>query len=197
MTESNPIKPYKRILYAMGPLLFLIVCLGFINLFNWWQHRSQIDDVVQVTAVSTPTNNQLVSNSPTPLPTATNTVSIPSPTPSATVYKPPQFPAGTNIQLLGPPQNAIFNRQQQLLFYWHWPLALTEDQFFTVTIFHEGETIELGIVNKENLGTNYQWQQDFDDLPQTGAQIQWQVILFSSHDELPLAVSDPRFISLR
>ncbi|KAA3660876.1 MAG: hypothetical protein DWQ04_18135 [Chloroflexi bacterium] len=199
MTESKPTQTRWRILYTLAPLLLLIICLVGINLLNgWYQQTILKNDGGVETAVLDQQPNQPTAIAP---PTLAQTLTTPLPTiiptPSATPYILPTLPSEAQIQLLGPPEDSVFSKNQSLSFYWEWPLPLTEDQSFTVTLLVDDQLYDFGSVIEPNLGLSYRWQLSPASIPNPTETIQWQIQLFSQNSDTPLIVSERRTFSLR
>ena len=197
MTESKRTTNYKRLFYTVAPLLLLIVCVVGINWVNWQVSRSQVADVVPVTAVSSQPSDNAATIAATPSPIASIALPTQTPRPTATPYEPPQFSIESSINLLGPPQDAAFFDQQNGSFYWQWPLELADDQYFSIVVIDAGDILELGRINEPNLGQHYYWQQKLSRDQYATDLLQWQVILFSEYSETPLLFSEPRMFVLR
>ncbi len=199
MTESKPTKPRRRILYTIAPLLLLIVCLAGINIFNWWRQQTLLTNGGggETAVLNQQPNQTITTAAPTPVQTDSTTLPTATTTPPATPYIPPTFPPETHIQLLGPPEDSIFSKNQPLSFYWQWPLTLAEDQFFTVTLFVNDQLLDIGSVNEPNVGLSYRWQLNPASIPNSAEMIQWQIRLFSENSDTPLMISENRVVSLR
>ncbi|MCA9926368.1 MAG: hypothetical protein KC419_25320 [Anaerolineales bacterium] len=192
--HNNHPSSRKRLRYIIAPLFLLTACILSINILNWWVQRAFTTTPIAVggtTAASKPDQTIV-------MPTQTAVAITPSTTtPTPTPFAPPEFPAGTTIQLLGPPANSQFAQLESITLYWKWPLPLTDDQFFAIYLLNEIESQQIGIVEETNLGTQFQWQMHLDTFPLEQGTIQWQVQLFSKYADQPLISSESRILTFR
>lgn len=182
--NNTPIPRWQQIIYIITPFFLLLFGLITFNLLT------RDDAVVEVAAVETAVFQ------PTPTPIAASTIT-PAPTsspPTATPYNAPVYDAETAVILLGPPDETLLRLQDLVVFYWDWPLPLSDDQQFTLYIQHDGQTTAIASLNEPNLGTTYRANLHLGDLLTEAATIQWQIRLESSFADTPLTASDIRTI---
>jgi len=186
LPDSGTLPRWRQIIYIIAPFFLLLFGLIALNVLTY---ENEIVLVATApTAVSQPTTT------PTPFPTIT-----PAPTaspPTAMPYSPPVYDAETAVILLGPPHDTHFRLQDSVVFYWDWPLPLTDDQQFTLYIQHDGQTIPIASLNEPNLGTTYRASLPLSDLLSETAVIQWQIRLESSFADTPLTTSAIRAITV-
>ena len=192
--DDEPIPRWRQIVYITAPFFLLLFGLIALNLLT------QTGETALVAIVPTPTasRDETAVSAPaataTPFPTVTP-IPTPSP-PTATPYSPPVYDEETAVVLLGPPPDTIFRLQDRVVFYWDWPLPLTDDQQFTLYIQHDGQTIPIASLTEPNLGTTYRVSLPLSDLLTQAADIQWQIRLESSFADTPLTASAIRPITV-
>lgn len=188
----------RQLLYIVAPLFLLLLCLGTINLAPRMAEitGNRLSMAATTQAPATATRMQAVTavleqQTPSPPPTATVT-----PSPTATPYIPPTFPPGTEIQLLGPPPESRFSVGDALSFYWKWPLALAENQYFALYLHNNTQEWLLGTVKEPNIGDSYRLQVMATDFVKTAATFNWYVQLETTLSDNNLAVSERRALTL-
>jgi hypothetical protein len=99
---------------------------------------------------------------------------------------PVNIPAGSVIQLLGPPDDGRFELDDDVSFYWKWPLALEANQRFGVYLRRGGDEWLLGAVERANMGSFFYLRARAADLVAEPAQYEWLVRL----ETRPVAAAD-------
>jgi hypothetical protein len=90
------------------------------------------------TSIATTTSTPALTPTPTPTSSPTHTpTATPLPLPSPTPYPPP---------VLVEPVDGIAVADRPPPLFWNWPRELTQDEYFEVRIWHEGEPYHTGIV---------------------------------------------------
>lgn len=168
----------QQLVYRMTPLLFLIVCLGSINLLSRWSRQQSLPVVAPTERAQPGTKVGAVKTAVAPTPTQ-----MPSPVPT------PTLPPDAQIVLLGPPPTAVLPAALPISFYWTWPLPLGSDQQFGIYWLINGQETRLGAVNEPNLGDSYTFQHIFNDNIGDGF---WQVWLESTSSMQRIAGSSER-----
>ena len=149
------------------------------------------------TAVSSTTRPPtLTPTNPLPTTTAVPPTLTPTPQPTPTRYTPPSYNNDDIIQLLGPPTDSTFVASATISFYWQWPLALREDQFFAVTLLTEDGAQIGGTVHEPNVGDNYRLHVRLEEVGVTAVALQWQVTLNTTFASQPLRVSETRSLQI-
>ena len=183
----------RQAIYAVIPLLLLLLCLGLINLLP--------GDLAEPTAVSAlptpiaqngqtgaqPTAAPATALPPSPTPTAT-----PSPTPTPL----PTLPPETQIVLLGPPDGSVLPAASPISLFWTWPLDLGEGQRFVVYLLVGAEERPLPPLSEPNMGSGYQQQIQPTTLDGLGDEFRWLVRLESENGDAPLRASETRTFRL-
>ena len=190
----------RKWLYVAAPFCWLLLCLGTINVAAWMRATQAAEPLpVMITAVPTP----IIPPPPTESGSKhistmaqLTTTAIISPSPSLTPYAPPFYDANEHIQLLGPPPGSTFAQTAKISFYWQWPLPLTQDQYFNIYLFTEGETILLGTIDEPNVGEGYRLSVALEDVAITADTAYWFVQLETTQGEQPLRVSETRFLTI-
>lgn len=100
------------------------------------------------------------------------------------------------IVLLGPPLESTFRATDEIVFYWTWPLALTDEQRFVVYLIGGGRQIEIGRLEETNLGLGYHLRMTAGDLIDEPGPYGWQVVLEDSATGATLILSDIRLITI-
>lgn len=187
--NNTPIPRWQQIIYIVTPFFLLLFGLITFNVLTR-------DDAVVVagaeTAVFQPTPTPIATSTMTPIPTPVPT----SRPPTATPYNAPVYDAETAVVLLGPPDETLLRLQDLAVFYWDWPLPLSDDQQFTLYIQHDGQTTAIASLNEPNLGTTYRATLHLNDLLTEATTIQWQIRLESSFADAPLTASEIRTITV-
>ena len=190
--DNGTIPRWRQIVYITTPFFLLLFGLIALNVLT------REDEIAVVVPTSTPSHTETAvlqqSVTITPQPTITSEPTTSPPT--ATPYRPPVYHAEVAVSLLGPPHDTIFRLQDSVVFYWDWPLPLTDDQQFTLYIQHDGQPIPIASLNEPNLGTTYRASLPLTDLLSETAVIQWQIRLESSFADTPLTTSDIRTITV-
>lgn len=170
MPEKKQRTGNHRLVYTIAPFILLLAVLFILN----WLPRffAPAARSVTITAASPTRATSL------PLNTAVSTsVSLsPESSATATTIPTPTLPPTATIQLLGPPQAAIFAPDTLVTFYWQWPLALAETHQLTAYLVRDGEELALGSLTEPNVGVSYRLQTDLKDYD-LGEQLFWQVKL--------------------
>lgn len=193
MTNLRPTSKRRRQIYSVLPLLFLLLCIGGINMM--YRIRSpQTETGISVSTMTNPVDDatQLARlGTETAVPTAT---AIPSATP--TPLPTPTIPVTATITLMGPPDHAVFATTDMISFYWRWPLPLAEGQLFSLYQLTETEDIILGSLTEPNVGSSYRLRIPATRLAETAVIPQWTIRLeTTTHDTL--VSSESRSLTLR
>jgi len=187
--NNEPISRRRQIAYITAPFFLLLFVLIALNVLT---HEDETVVVaIAETAVSEPATLATL-----PPPTATITPVPTTSPPTAIPYNPPIYDAETAVVLLGPPSDTIFRLQDTVVFYWDWPLPLTDDQQLTLYIQHDGQTTAIASLNEPNLGTTYRTSLPLINLLSDATAIQWQIRLESSFADTPLTTSEIRAITI-
>lgn len=162
---------------------------------RWLSQQPTGEMAVTATAVSPQ------APSPTTVALATTATSQPIATAlvgpaTATPYASPSYSEDEIIHLLGPPADSTFGNDAIISFYWQWPLPLSDDQFFELSLLTEGEKHVLGTVNEVNIGDSYRLHVDMGEVAETAVPQQWQVALKTSFAAQPLRTSEVRLLTL-
>ena len=187
----------RQQLYILAPFLLLVFCLGSLNVGHWLISRPLETEVMVTTAVPYTTRTPILSlTNPPPTTTAVLPTITPTPQPLPTLYTPPIYSDDTIIQLLGPPTDSTFAAEATVSFYWQWPLALSEDQFFAVTLLTEDGVQIVGTVHEPNVGDHYRLHMRLEDVGRTAVSLQWQVTLSTTFTPQPLRTSETRSLQI-
>jgi hypothetical protein len=182
----------RQTIYAVLPLLLLLLCLGLVNLLP--------DDLGGTTAVTPPSPIIPTSqNGGGPPLLALTTPAPPSPTPTPTVTPTatplPTLPPEAQITLLGPPDGSVLPASAAISLFWTWPLALREGESLVVYLLLGDEERPLSPLIEPNMGRGYYWQLPPAELSSLGDEFRWQVRL-ESETGPPLRLSETRAIRL-
>lgn len=180
----------RQVIYAIIPLIGLLLCLGVINLLPDGEATGSIGTVAG-TATAVPDTG-----SPAALATLSPNAPAPTPTPLPTPTPRPTLPPEAAITLLGPPDGSVFPAAAPLPLYWTWPYPLLEDEYFAVYLLAAGSEEQLGVLPEPNLGDGYYWQIQPADLAGLSADLAWQIRLESTLADAPLLISAARTMRL-
>jgi hypothetical protein len=108
------------------------------------------------------------------LPAPTTTAPLTPAVPPADVAT---LPPDAAIQLLGPPQEGRFRLDDDISFYWRWPLPLQTGQRFAVYLRSGNEEWRLGVLEQNNLGSAYRLRAQPADFVSAPADYEWLVRL--------------------
>jgi hypothetical protein len=106
---------------------------------------------------------------------STPTASTPAPATTAPVSS--DIPSDAVIELLGPPGESRFRLNDNISFYWDWPLALEVNQRFAVYLREGGDEWLLGAVDQSNMGSSFRLRANPAELVAEPAQYEWLVRL--------------------
>jgi hypothetical protein len=179
----------QRIIYRVMPLFLLIVCLGAINLVS--RQRASSSE-----ALTAPLPAQVAKTTPpvsAPAATAVPTLIPGQPTAMPTAV--PALPPEVSIQLLGPPENAVFQTNNAISFYWHWDAPLADGQQFAVYLKQDDKEMVVGFLDEPNVGSSYRINITIGDKVNAGS-AQWQVRLEADYTAGNLLVSELRPFTL-
>lgn len=164
----------KKYIYILAPTVLLILCLGLINLGPYLLNKFSAQPAASPTASQTDAFadsgefERLTTIEPSITPTLL---------PTSTPYIPPKFPAGTMIELLGPPPDSTFMISDTISLLWHWPRPLEEDQQLSAYLRFNGQEYLLGALGEPNIGNYYRVQFGAEKI--TGSTAAWQIRLES------------------
>lgn len=193
----QPINKRYRRLYTLLPLLFLLGCIGAIQVIGRWQptpgtadQKAVMDaDENDVQPVATPTVTTSAAGA------VASAVATPTATVTATPLPTPTIAATATITLLGPPDGAVLVATAVLSFYWQWPLPLTAGQ--QLTLYHLAATgpVALGSLAEPNLGDGYALHIPAQQLANASGTAVWYVQLETANRDA-LRSSETRQLSL-
>jgi hypothetical protein len=183
----------RQAIYAVIPLLLLLLCLGLVNLLPGY--------LVEPTAVSATPTPIAQNDQSGALPTVAPTTALPpSPTPTTTPTPTPTplptVPPETEIVLLGPPDGSVLPAAAPISLFWTWPLDLGEGQRFVIYLLVEDEERPLPPLSEPNMGSVYQQQLQPADLAGLAGDIRWEVRLEGDSNDTPWRVSQTRVLRL-
>lgn len=182
---------FRRQILITLPLMSLLLCLILLNRLPGMGNPSPTGDNLPTTtamaAQLSVTPISTVTPTPTPTPTATGDAATPTPWPT--------LPAAAQVVIIGPPEAARFTLEDEVAFYWQWPLPPTEDTLFTLFATLEGVEYRLGSVTAPNLGLSYRFQTTLGHITTTAVPLTWYVRLETS-DGTTLLTSEPRSLML-
>lgn len=169
-------------LYAIVPLLLLLLCLALVNLLRLPASTvgANTPPVSAAEATVLPSATPEPSRTKPPLSTATI---VPSPTPSSlptltpAVESTPQLPTELQIRLMGPPSGSSYGPGESVTFFWEWPLPLTEEQRLTLYLLGEDNQLQVGSLEASNLGKAYTIALTGEQLAGFDGALSWEVRL--------------------
>ncbi len=108
----------------------------------------------------------------------------------------PTIPPDAFIQLVGPPAESEFFDENNVSFYWYWPLPLTENQQFTLLLVNEVQDQQrIATINSTNLGQSYFINLEVPVVSDEFSPVFWQIQLEQISTEEILVQSPLRSIS--
>lgn len=194
----QPINKRYRRLYTLLPLLFLLGCIGAIQVIGRWQptpgtagQKAVMDaDENDVQPVATPAMATSAAEA-----VASAAVTTPTATVTATPLPTPTIAATATITLLGPPDGAVLAATAVLSFYWQWPLPLTAGQQLTLYYLAATGPVALGSLAEPNLGDGYTLHIPAQQLANASGTAVWYVQLETANRDA-LRSSETRQLSL-